>query len=282
MATEPAETKSVALKVLLVADELFRGEEFMAELKRHVDGRSEQVELFVIAPALAESAIDHEMAATDEGIKEAQERLNTIIAELRRVGLAAVGEVGDSDPVVAIGDGLREFEADEIIIVGHTEEQQKYGEKELWNRVQNQFHQPVVELVVGGSGADGGAPRVVGTRHDGAHQETEREILERNRNFPPLTRRDLVGILVGFSGTFALGLIAVAAGSEQNGDITGGAAAIVLLAIGAFLINVANIVGLLLFESVRYVGVWDKFLARGALIYTILSVIAALIFWSAV
>jgi len=282
MASEPAETTSVALKVLLVADEVFRGDEFMAELRRHVDGRSEQVELFVIAPALADTALEHEMAATDGPIKEASERLDSILAELKRVGIQAVGEVGDADPVVAIGDGLREFEADEIIIVGHTDEDQTYGEKGLWKRVKNEFHQPVVELVVGGADSDGMAPRVVETRHDVAHEQTDREILEGTRNFPPLTRRDLFGILVGFIGTVALGLIAVAAGTEQSGNISGAAAAVVLLAIGSFLINAANIVGLLLFESVRYTGVWDKFLARSALIYTVGALIAALILWSMV
>ena len=271
-------TPTDSLKVLLVADEEFRGNEFMDELRSHIEGRSAQVSVFVIAPALASSGLEHELASFDGPIKEANERLETVIAELEGVGIDAVGQVGDGDPVVAIGDGLREFDADEIIVIGHREEDQTYGEKDLWKRIEHEFHQPIVELVVGMPDRDGTAPAVVDVQRDGGREETEEELIERTRNLPPANRRDIIGMLVGFLGIAALALISIKAGlDEDNGFESPAAAAILLLAIGAFLINVAHIVGLLFMQSVHYTGFWEKFMARISMTYTIGSVIAALI-----
>lgn len=278
MSTESTESPSSTLKVLLVADEKFRGDEFMTELKRHIDGRSAEVSVFVIAPALAHSAIEHEMADFDGPIQEATERLASVLSELKGVGIEAVGQVGDGDPVVAIGDGLREFEADEIIVVGHTEEDQTYGEKDLWKNIEHEFHQPVVELVVGAPEGDE-IPTVVDTHHDAGRAETEEEEIERTRNVPPMTGRDIAGILVGIIGTIALGLIAVAAGTKDDGGLSGGAAVILLLAIGAFLVNAAHVVGLLFMTSVRYTGVWEKFMARLSMLYTIAAIVISLVIW---
>ncbi|MGB0119988.1 MAG: hypothetical protein WBP55_03415 [Solirubrobacterales bacterium] len=282
MTSEPTQTTTSTLKVLLVADEEFRGSEFLDELRQHIDGRSAEVQVFVIAPALASSGLEHELAAFDGAIKEAGERLENILAELKTVGIDAIGQVGDGDVVLAIGDGLREFEAEEIIVVGHADKDAAYGEKNLWKRIEHEFHQPVVELVVGDA-TSGSKPGLVETRRDPGRAETEEERIERTRNVPPFTRRDLFGILVGFIGTVALGLIAVGAGTagaDDNGGISGGAAVVLLLAIGAFLLNAAHIVGLLFFESVRYTGVWEKFMARLAMLYTIPAVIISLIIWA--
>ena len=164
MSTE-SETTSSTLKVLLVADEEFRGSEFMDELRQHIEGKSAEVQVFVIAPALAKSGIEHEMADFDGPIKEANERLESILAELKGVGIEAIGEVGDGDVVVAIGDGLREFEADEIIVVSHTEEDETYGEKDLWKNIEHEFHQPVVQLLVDRP-KGGEKPEVVETHRD--------------------------------------------------------------------------------------------------------------------
>ena len=41
------------------------------------------------------------------------------LIEIERLGLRAKGEIGDSDPNVAIEDALREFPADEIVISTH-------------------------------------------------------------------------------------------------------------------------------------------------------------------
>lgn len=272
---EPAEPVH---RVLLVADERFRGSEFAKELKLHLQGKSERVEVFVIAPALAHSGLEHELAAVDGPIEEARERLGSVIDELGSIGISAVGEVGDGDPVVAVGDGVREYEVDEIIVVGHAVGDREYAEKDLWARLKAEFHQPVVALMVGHS-EDGSSPGVVEIDREPAKERTEDEQIQETRNFPPVPLRDAIAIVFGFLGTFVLALISVDAGLADKGELSGSAAVILMLAIGAFLINVAHTVGVLFFESVHYSGIWEKFMVWSSVGYTVLALIAAIVFW---
>ena len=278
MVTE-SETAS-SLKVLLVADEKFKGPDFLEELQQHINGRSAQVEVFVIAPALASSGLEHELASFDEPIKEAGSRLKTILSELRDVGIEAVGEVGDGDPIVAIGDGLREFPADEIFVVGHAKGGERaYAEKDLWSRLHDEFHQPVVALLVGETDSAAGIPAVESIERDGAHDRTPEERVDEGRNFPKLKTRDIVGILFGVLGTLALGFIALDAANNNGRHVSGSSAAVLLLAIGAFLINVAHVVGLVFFQSVRYAGIWERFFAYMSVAYTSVALVLAVVFW---
>jgi hypothetical protein len=267
-------------RVLVVADERFPPEDFVDELRGNLDGGSGQVAVFVIAPALAESAIEHEMADFDGPVVEARHRLERILEDLGRVGIDAAGDVGDGDPTVAVGDGLRTFPADEIIVVGHAEGHDRaYAEKDLWKRLERNFNHPVTAIMVDRPGSEGDSAQVVSIEHsDGSYRLDEDETVA-SRNFPPLRRRDVTGILVGVVGTILLGLITVAAGIENDDEITGRAAAIMLLAIGAFLINVAHVVGLVFFQSVRYDGIWERFMARTSILYTSVALVVSLFLW---
>jgi hypothetical protein len=240
------------------------------------------VAVFVVAPALAGSAIEHEMADFDGPIDEARERLAWILDELGAVGIEAAGEIGDGDPTVAVGDGLREFPADEIIVVGHAEGHDRaYAEKDLWKRLERNFTQPVTAIMVDSPDREGVAADVISVEHsDGSYRLDEDETVA-SRNFPPLRHRDVTGILVGVIGTILLGLITVAAGIEADDGITGKAAAIMLIAIGAFLVNMAHVVGLVFFQSVRYDGIWERFMARTSILYTSVGLIVALFLWLA-
>jgi hypothetical protein len=269
-------------RVLLVADEKFHGEDFVEELRSHLDGGSGQVEVFVIAPSLADSAIEHEMADFDGPMVEARERLEWIIAELRDSGIEAAGEIGDGDPTVAVGDGLREFPADEIIVVGHAEgHDRSYSEKDLWKRLERNFTLPITALMVDRPENHDEAADVVSIEHSAGRRHLDDDETIASRNFPPLRRRDVAGILAGVIGTLLLGLITVAVGIENDGNMFGRAAAVMLIAIGAFLINVAHVVGLVFFQSVRYDGVWERFMARTSIGYTSIGLIVALALWLA-
>lgn len=264
-------------RVLLLADEKFRGRDLAEELGNHLD-RQTEVEIFVISPMIAESRLDQELGNIDPSAPKAEERLAAVIAELNESGFKAHGLAGEADPLLAIGDGLREFPADEIVVVTHTDSEAFPAEKGLWDRLESEFHPPVTQLKVTGS-ASGEMPGVVEINHAPAHQRTDEEIIRETRNFPPMKKRDLFGILFGFLGTIALGLIAVAIGIEDDGKMSGPAAVVLLIAIGAFLINVAHVVGLLFFESVRYTGIWDKFMARTSVLVTGVGLAVALVLW---
>ncbi len=268
-------------RVLVVADERFRGSDFLEELRSHMKMPEAEVEIFVVTPALAESALHHEMADFDSAIAEAGNRLDSILKELKASGINAIGHVGDGDPVTAVGDGLREFPADELVMISHPDSQRAYAEEGLWERLKLDYRLPISDIEVPRPGDDGAPARAIRVDHEPAKIETVEEEIRRSRNFPPLKTRDTAGIIVGVLGTFFLGLIAVLANTSTEGPIEGRGAAIILIAIGSFLLNAGHTVGLLFFQSVRYTGIWERFMARLSLGFTLVGLVAALILWLA-
>jgi len=68
----------------------------------------------VVVPA---TPISHGLTWDEtEARAAAEERLRQVVARLHELGADATGEVGSSDPVAAIRDALRRFEADEVIL----------------------------------------------------------------------------------------------------------------------------------------------------------------------
>lgn len=265
-------------RVLLVADEVVRGEDLAAELKSHVKQASDTVLIYVIATVIPHSALDQELGNVDPWLPEAGQRMRTLLSEIHDAGFEAEGRVGDADPLVAIGDGLAEFDADEVVVVTHSDSHAERTEEGVWERLRTDFHQPITQLKVEAEPAEA-EPEVVDVRHVPAHETTPEEEIRENATFPPLNRRDVTGIMVGVLGTIALGVIALAAGTQDDGELSGRAAVILLIAIGAFLFNVAHIVGLLFFQSVRYTGIWERFMARGSMLVTTVGLAVALFLW---
>ena len=100
--------------ILLVAGEPLAGERLRSELAEAAGDA--WVELDVLAPILAPRS--HYWASdVDSEREEARMRLDASLAWATEQGFAAKGEVGDADPLVAIEDELRDFGADEVIIV---------------------------------------------------------------------------------------------------------------------------------------------------------------------
>jgi hypothetical protein len=66
-----------------------------------------------------------------------------------RLGAAATeAEAGDPDPVQAIEDALRTFEADEIVVVSRTEQDADWLERGVYEERLERFGLPVSHLVV--------------------------------------------------------------------------------------------------------------------------------------
>jgi uncharacterized protein YqhQ len=73
----------------------------------------------------------------------------------------------------------------------------------------------------------------------------------------------VAGIGVAIVGTVVLAILA--ASCDYGEDLTtgfNGCTVRFLIAVGAALISLAHVVGLVLFESVRYHGLWERFFAR--------------------
>lgn len=263
-------------RVLIVADEAVAGEELRRGVVDHLDGKPTSV--FVVAPALADSGLKHTMGDVDEAIGPARERLDRTLEELRSAGIEADGEVGDSDPMVAIEDEILKFRPDQILLIAHGGKESAFAERGLLEQAQRDLDLPVTELVVDRAAS----PHVLDVK------ETERGAgrdkgWRPSANMPALSKRDLAGIFVAIVGTLLLAILAAdCVGDSQGHDFEEGrlgfaCAARILIAMFMALINLAHVVGLFLFQSVGYEGMWNRFFARLSLIGTPIAIVASLL-----
>jgi hypothetical protein len=70
------------------------------------------------------------------------------VGAIGALGLRARGEVGDSDPNVAIEDALRTFPADEVIISTHPPDRSRWLERGVVQRARDDVELPVTHVVV--------------------------------------------------------------------------------------------------------------------------------------
>jgi nucleotide-binding universal stress UspA family protein len=132
-------------RILVIANETVGGETLRREIQKHAAKGREEV--LVVSPAL-NSPLRHWMSDEDPARAKAQERLERSLARLREAGIAAKGEVGDSDPVQAIEDALRTFGADEVIISTHPEGRSNWLERGVVSAARERFDLPITHVVV--------------------------------------------------------------------------------------------------------------------------------------
>jgi hypothetical protein len=86
--------------------------------------------VLVLAPAF-NRALDHWADDLGQAREQAQRRLVLSLGSLAAAGVDARGSVGDSDPVQAVEDSLREFAADEAVLVAEPVEGKGPGARTL-------------------------------------------------------------------------------------------------------------------------------------------------------
>jgi hypothetical protein len=250
------------LRLLVVVAETVPSAALEAQVAQRFDHRRNAVH--VVSPAISGSPVKRAFGDVDDAIIAAKERLESSLRELRRVGIEASGSVGESDPVIAIEDALATFPADEILIVTHPEREATGPERDMFKRARQRFEPPITHLSVERGG--GHPARVVDEERAGPGLEagSEREAPRPSANLPRLSVRDLAGILVATFGTVLLVILAATCeGSEVSGGSPDwGCVVRYILAGGAALINVAHVVGLMLFESVGYRGLGARTFAH--------------------
>jgi GABA permease len=133
-------------RLLAVANETVTGRALQEEIGSRCRGR--EAEILVVTPALAGSRAAHWASDLDEGIELARQRMELSLIAIREAGLKARGEVGDSDPNVAIEDALGSFAADEIIISTHPPERSRWLEHRVVQRAREEIDLPVTHVVV--------------------------------------------------------------------------------------------------------------------------------------
>lgn len=255
--------------LIVVAAELADGEVRDAVLEHARDAS----EIRVVAPALTRRAIERAMGDVDDAIAAAQERLDRALERIGSAGVVTTGTVGDSDLRLAIQDALQTFDADEIVIVAHRDDAPAREHRAIAD-AERSFEPPITELYVT---ANGGPPRVADSEHvgPGVRRADPGEIETRLGNLPPFSVRDLAGIVVAIVGTGALIVLAANCGTPGVREGFDACAARFLLAGAFFLINLAHVFGLVLFQTGPYRGAVRRVFAGIALIGTPIAVLVS-------
>lgn len=144
-------------RVIVLADVGARGPEVRLEvMERATTGG---VEVLVVAPAIVDRW--HFWASdVDAARVEAESRVEESIGALAFRGSHWRGLVGDEDPLQAIDDALREFPADEIIVVTAERDAASWIEDGLIAQVEARYPLPVTHFISSGDGAARSAHRV--------------------------------------------------------------------------------------------------------------------------
>jgi hypothetical protein len=131
--------------VLVVANDALAGEELRAQIKRSEASRTE---VDILAPVLT-SRLHYTVSDIDSALADARARLGRSLAWAEQHGIAARGEVGDPNPITALEDELRDFGADEVIVVMHPDERETRQEQAQLERLRSELDVPVTQLIVG-------------------------------------------------------------------------------------------------------------------------------------
>jgi GABA permease len=133
-------------RLLVVANETVGGEALLEEIRGLC--RSRDCEILVVTPALVGSRASHWASDVDEAIELARQRMELSLIAIGELGLKARGEIGDSDPNVAIEDALRVFPADEIVISTHPPHRSRWLEQGVVERARGEIDLPITHVVV--------------------------------------------------------------------------------------------------------------------------------------
>jgi hypothetical protein len=133
-------------RIVVVANETLTGQALRREIAHRM--RGQEAEVRVVCPALNLSKIKHWVSDEDEARRQAQQRLDAVVARLEREGIQVHGDIGDADPVQAMEDALRLFPADEAIISTHPPGRSNWLERDVVQRARDRFPLPISHVVV--------------------------------------------------------------------------------------------------------------------------------------
>jgi len=133
-------------RILVIANETVSGSALRDTIREKAEGFPTS-KVHVVAPAL-NSPVRHWASDEDPARRAAEQRLQASLDRLRAGGIDASGQVGDSEPLQAIEDGLRLFDADEIVISTHPEGRSHWLEKGVVAAARERFAVPVTHVVV--------------------------------------------------------------------------------------------------------------------------------------
>ena len=132
-------------RLLVIANETLASRDVRDLVAARSAGRATQV--LVIAPALS-GRLAYWASDDREARRAAEARLRACLDALAAVGVTAEGAVGDADPLLALGDALALFPADEVLIATHPPGASCWLERDVVTRARARVAAPVHHVVV--------------------------------------------------------------------------------------------------------------------------------------
>jgi nucleotide-binding universal stress UspA family protein len=105
-------------------------------------------EVLVVSPATNRSKLAFWVSDSDEAIEEAETAEVDTVERLEEAGVDAAGQVGESEPAMAIDDALATFKADRIVIFSHPEDERDYREHEGLAEGEARWGVPVTHALI--------------------------------------------------------------------------------------------------------------------------------------
>jgi GABA permease len=133
-----------ARRVLIVANQTATSSTLVTELQAQT--KRGRVAFHLVVPAL-NSHLRHWLSDTDHAVSAARRRSEDALAVLESHGLPVSVEIGDSVPLLAIGDALAQFPADEILISTLPPSRSHWLEHGLVELARTRFDVPVRHLI---------------------------------------------------------------------------------------------------------------------------------------
>ena len=132
-------------RVLVIANETLGSDELLSAISTLA--LTKPAQFLVVCPAL-NSRLKTWTSDEDPARAAAQGRLDATLARLGSIEIEVRGEVGDSDPLVAIEDAMRTFHPDEVVISTHPPGESNWLENGIVDAVRVRFDVPVTHVVV--------------------------------------------------------------------------------------------------------------------------------------
>jgi hypothetical protein len=131
-------------KILALVSEPVSGE----ALKQAVGRESaENAEVLVVAPAY-NTRTRFWLSDVDEAIARADDAQAETVERMEGEGVEAVGDTGESDPLLAIADALQTFPADEIVLFTHAGSERNWTEEGLVEQARERFDADVQHQLI--------------------------------------------------------------------------------------------------------------------------------------
>jgi hypothetical protein len=137
------------VKLLVLTSEPVSAEQLRDALPRDLE--PQDAEVMLVAPAFHDSALRFWLSDADDAIARADAVRRESVHRLGSEGVAASGDTGEADPIDAIEDALKTFDAERIILFTHPDAEQRYREDVDVRAVAERFGRPVDRAAISGN-----------------------------------------------------------------------------------------------------------------------------------